>query len=66
MSAPGSSRGDTPGAAAHHPAWPISCLASYPDLKPVRLHAAPCVTTFTRHGYPYIGWISGSDRRSRF
>ncbi|MBP1883328.1 NAD(P)/FAD-dependent oxidoreductase [Sinorhizobium mexicanum] len=29
-----------------------------PDLQPVATHFAPCVTSFTRHGYPYIGFAS--------
>ncbi len=28
-----------------------------PDFTPVSTHAAPCVTTFSRHGNPYIGWV---------
>ncbi len=27
-----------------------------PGLDPASIHATPCVTTFTRHGYPYIGF----------
>lgn len=29
-----------------------------PDFKPVSTHIAPCVTSFTRHGYPYIGFAT--------
>lgn len=29
-----------------------------PGLKPVSTHFSPCVTSFTRHGYPYIGFVS--------
>ncbi|PST22147.1 FAD-binding oxidoreductase [Mesorhizobium plurifarium] len=29
-----------------------------PELKPVSMHYSPCVTAFTRHGYPYIGFAS--------
>ncbi|RVL85166.1 FAD-binding oxidoreductase [Sinorhizobium meliloti] len=29
-----------------------------PDLRPVSTHYSPCVTAFTRHGYPYIGFVS--------
>jgi len=32
---------------------------SIPDLDPVRLVSAPCVTTFTVHGYPYAGFVGG-------
>lgn len=32
---------------------------SLPDLAPVRLVSAPCVTTFTAHGYPYAGFVGG-------
>jgi glycine/D-amino acid oxidase-like deaminating enzyme len=27
-------------------------------LRPVSTHYSPCVTAFTRHGYPYIGFVS--------
>lgn len=30
-----------------------------PDLEPVRMVSAPCVTTFTVHGYPYAGFVGG-------
>ncbi|THK34495.1 FAD-binding oxidoreductase [Ensifer sp. MPMI2T] len=29
-----------------------------PGFEPVSTHFAPCVTSFTRHGYPYIGFAS--------
>ncbi|MBB4185502.1 NAD(P)/FAD-dependent oxidoreductase [Sinorhizobium terangae] len=29
-----------------------------PGFRPVSTHFAPCVTSFTRHGYPYIGFAS--------
>ncbi|ACP25880.1 putative N-methyl-l-tryptophan oxidase [Sinorhizobium fredii NGR234] len=29
-----------------------------PGLKPVSTHFSPCVTAFTRHGYPYVGFVS--------
>ncbi|NRP70467.1 Monomeric sarcosine oxidase [Ensifer psoraleae] len=29
-----------------------------PGFQPVSTHFAPCVTSFTRHGYPYIGFAS--------
>ncbi|WP_331371637.1 NAD(P)/FAD-dependent oxidoreductase [Sinorhizobium chiapasense] len=29
-----------------------------PGFQPVATHFAPCVTSFTRHGYPYIGFAS--------
>ncbi|MGD9476197.1 NAD(P)/FAD-dependent oxidoreductase [Shinella sp. G-2] len=32
---------------------------SIPDLAPVRLLSAPCVTTYTTHGYPYAGFVAG-------
>lgn len=32
---------------------------SLPDLDPVRLVSAPCVTTYTVHGYPYAGFVAG-------
>lgn len=28
-----------------------------PGFTPVSTHSAPCVTTFSRHGNPYIGWV---------
>ncbi|MCV3736810.1 FAD-dependent oxidoreductase [Rhizobium sp. TRM96647] len=30
-----------------------------PDLAPVSFSSAPCVTTFTAHGYPYAGFADG-------
>lgn len=32
---------------------------SIPQLDPVRLLSAPCVTTYTAHGYPYAGFVDG-------
>jgi sarcosine oxidase len=32
-----------------------------PSFRPASLKWSPCVTTFTRHSYPYIGF-GGSDR----
>lgn len=29
-----------------------------PNFRPVSTHFAPCVTSFTRHGYPYVGFAS--------
>ncbi|WP_026619077.1 glycine/D-amino acid oxidase-like deaminating enzyme [Ensifer sp. WSM1721] len=29
-----------------------------PGLRPVSTHFSPCVTSFTRDGYPYIGFVS--------
>ncbi|WEX76356.1 FAD-binding oxidoreductase [Sinorhizobium numidicum] len=29
-----------------------------PGFRPISTHFAPCVTSFTRHGYPYIGFAS--------
>ncbi|OJF97314.1 NAD(P)/FAD-dependent oxidoreductase [Pararhizobium antarcticum] len=49
--------GGNPAAASHL----LAVLrALMPDFAPKSLHAAPCVTTFTRHGYPYIGLIDGT------
>ncbi|WP_429806576.1 NAD(P)/FAD-dependent oxidoreductase [Ensifer sp. B1-9] len=31
-----------------------------PGLQPVSTHFSPCVTSFTRHGRPYIGFAEGS------
>ncbi|WDZ75292.1 FAD-binding oxidoreductase [Ensifer adhaerens] len=31
-----------------------------PGLQPVSTHFSPCVTSFTRHGLPYIGFAEGS------
>lgn len=31
-----------------------------PSLQPVSTHFSPCVTSFTRHGLPYIGFAEGS------
>ncbi|MDX3925062.1 MAG: FAD-dependent oxidoreductase [Shinella sp.] len=36
-------------------------LKMMPDLRPVSFSTAPCVTTYTVHGYPYIGF-AGSER----
>ncbi|MGE6785143.1 NAD(P)/FAD-dependent oxidoreductase [Ensifer adhaerens] len=30
-----------------------------PDFQPVSTHFSPCVTAFTRHGLPYIGFAEG-------
>ncbi|WP_312362893.1 FAD-binding oxidoreductase [Ensifer sp.] len=32
-----------------------------PDFRPASTHFRPCVTSFTRHGFPYIGF-AGDDR----
>ena len=32
-----------------------------PSFKPASVHTAPCVTTYTPHGYPFIGFV-GSER----
>jgi glycine/D-amino acid oxidase-like deaminating enzyme len=48
----------TPGAIAH---LQRLLARSVPGLKPVRLVSAPCITTFTVHGYPYAGFV-GSER----
>lgn len=32
-----------------------------PGFKPASTHFRPCVTSFTRHGFPYIGF-AGGDR----
>ena len=52
-------RGGANQAAADHMAGLLS--RAMPTFRPVSLKWSPCVTTFTRHGYPYIGF-SGSDR----
>ncbi|MCR6499958.1 FAD-dependent oxidoreductase [Shinella sp. CPCC 101442] len=44
----------TPGAIVH---LQRLLARSIPDLNPVRLLSAPCVTTFTEHGYPYAGFV---------
>lgn len=48
----------TPGAISH---LQRLLARSIPDLRPLRLVSAPCVTTFTTHGYPYAGFVE-SDR----
>lgn len=30
-----------------------------PDVRPLSFSSAPCVTTFTAHGYPYAGFVEG-------
>ncbi len=47
-------RGENPAAAQHLQAVLRGVI---PGLDAVSLHAARCVTTFTRHGYPYIGYV---------
>jgi len=52
-------RSDANHAAADHMAGLLS--RAMPSFTPAALKWSPCVTTFTRHGYPYIGF-TGSDR----
>ncbi len=52
-------RGGANQAAAEHMEGLLS--RAMPSFTPASLKWSPCVTTFTRHGYPYIGF-SGSDR----
>ncbi|WP_438753248.1 NAD(P)/FAD-dependent oxidoreductase [Pararhizobium sp. O133] len=52
-------RGAANRTAADHMAGLLS--RAMPSLKPASLTWKPCVTTFTRHGYPYIGFAD-SDR----
>ncbi|WP_349434899.1 FAD-binding oxidoreductase [Pararhizobium sp. A13] len=52
-------RGDANRAAADHMAGLLS--RAMPSFAPATLKWSPCVTTFTRHGYPHIGF-TGSDR----
>jgi glycine/D-amino acid oxidase-like deaminating enzyme len=52
-------RGDANRAAAAHMSGLLSRVM--PSFVPATLKWRPCVTTFTRHGYPYIGF-TGSDR----
>lgn len=52
-------RGEANRAAADHMAGLLS--RAMPSFAPASLKWSPCVTTFTRHGYPYIGF-AGSDR----
>lgn len=47
-------RGDANKAAADHMQGLLA--RAMPSLLPVSLTWKPCVTTFTRHGYPYIGF----------
>jgi glycine/D-amino acid oxidase-like deaminating enzyme len=47
--------GASPEAAAHMRGLLAEVI---PDFKPVSTQFAPCVTSFTRHGYPYIGYAS--------
>jgi len=49
--------GDNPAAAGHLLAVLRTLM---PGFDPKSVHAAPCVTTFTRHGYPYIGFMDGT------
>jgi sarcosine oxidase len=48
-------------AAADHMAGLLS--RAMPTFRPASLKWSPCVTTFTRHGYPYIGF-AGSAKSS--
>lgn len=52
-------RGDANRAAADHMAGLLS--RAMPSFAPAAFKWSPCVTTFTRHGYPYIGF-TGSGR----
>ena len=52
-------RGDANHFAADHMAERLKRVM--PSFVPAALKWSPCVTTFTRHGYPYIGF-TGSDR----
>jgi glycine/D-amino acid oxidase-like deaminating enzyme len=52
-------RGAANHAAADH-MWGLLSRAM-PSFRPAALKWTPCVTTFTRHGYPYIGFAA-SDR----
>jgi sarcosine oxidase len=52
-------RGDANRAAADHMAGLLA--RAMPSFTPASLKWSPCVTAFTRHGYPYIGFAS-SDR----
>ncbi len=52
-------RGEANQFAADHMAGLLS--RAMPSFKPASLRWSPCVTTFTRHGYPYIGFAD-SDR----
>lgn len=47
-------QGEGDAAAAAHMQGHLAALL--PDLRPVALTTAPCVTSFTRHGHPYIGF----------
>ncbi|WEZ83080.1 FAD-dependent oxidoreductase [Rhizobium sp. 32-5/1] len=47
-------RGENPDAADHLLAVLRRVI---PRIEPTCIHSAPCVTTFTRHGYPYIGFV---------
>jgi glycine/D-amino acid oxidase-like deaminating enzyme len=52
-------RGDANRSAADHMSGLLS--RAMPSFTPASLRWSPCVTTFTRHGYPYIGFAD-SDR----
>ncbi|WP_275783519.1 NAD(P)/FAD-dependent oxidoreductase [Pararhizobium gei] len=52
-------RGEGNRAAVDHMAGLLK--GAMPSFTPAKFAWAPCVTTFTRHGYPYIGF-AGSDR----
>lgn len=47
-------RGEGDAVAAAHMHGHLATLL--PDLRPVALTTAPCVTSFTRHGHPYVGF----------
>ncbi|APG85106.1 N-methyl-l-tryptophan oxidase [Sinorhizobium americanum CCGM7] len=49
-------RGSASAEAAAHMRGLLACLM--PGFEPESTHFSPCVTTFTRHGYPYIGFAS--------
>ncbi|AFL53048.1 glycine/D-amino acid oxidase-like deaminating enzyme [Sinorhizobium fredii] len=49
-------RGNASGEAADHLRGGLSEVVA--GFKPVSTHFSPCVTSFTRHGYPYIGFAS--------
>lgn len=51
-------RGDANRAAADHMAGLLS--RAMPSFVPAALKWSPCVTTFTRHGYPYIGFADSA------
>ncbi|MEZ0001025.1 NAD(P)/FAD-dependent oxidoreductase [Sinorhizobium fredii] len=49
-------RGAASAEAANHMRGLLAGVMS--GLRPVSTHFSPCVTSFTRHGYPYIGFVS--------